>query len=187
MPFGRTSPEIRSRTWSYAFIARESCIFTMLRSSLAMPNIRLPDGSSKSFPGAVTVAEIAQAIGPGLARAALAGRVNGKLVDMSYRVEGDADVAIVTERDPDANDVLRHSTAHLLAHAVKELFPDAQVTIGPVIEDGFFYDFSYKRPFTHEDRAAIEKRMSEIAKRDIKVERQGMPRDEAVQVISGMR
>src|SRR2546421_5928907 len=97
-----------------------------------MPNIRLPDGSSKSFPGPVTVAEIASAIGPGLARAALAGKVNGKLVDTGYRVERDAEVAIVTEKDPEANELLRHSTAHLLAHAVKELFPDAQVTIGPV-------------------------------------------------------
>ena len=127
-----------------------------------MPNIRLPDGSSKSFPAPVSVAEIAQAIGPGLARAALAGKVNGKLVDTGFRVEQDADVAIVTEKDAEANDLLRHSTAHLLAHAVKELFPDAQVTIGPVIENGFYYDFSYKRPFTPEDLAAIEKRMSEI-------------------------
>jgi threonyl-tRNA synthetase len=145
-----------------------------------MPNIRLPDGSSKSFPAPVTVAEIAQAIGPGLARAALAGRVNGKLVDTGYRVDTDADVAIVTEKDPEANDLLRHSTAHLLAHAVKELFPDAQVTIGPVIENGFYYDFSYKRPFTPEDLAAIEKRMAEIAKRDLPVARREMPRDEAV-------
>ncbi|HYR34972.1 MAG TPA: threonine--tRNA ligase [Burkholderiales bacterium] len=145
-----------------------------------MPNIRLPDGSSKSFPGPITVAEIAQAIGPGLARAALAGKVNGKLVDTGYRVESDADVAIVTDKDPEANDLLRHSTAHLLAHAVKELFPDAQVTIGPVIENGFYYDFSYKRPFTPEDLAAIEERMGEIAKRDIKVERREMPRDDAV-------
>jgi threonyl-tRNA synthetase len=148
--------------------------------SQAMPNIRLPDGSSKSFPGPVTVAEIAAAIGPGLARAALAGKVNGKLVDTSFRVESDADVAIVTERDPEANDLLRHSSAHLLAHAVKELYPDAQVTIGPVIENGFYYDFSYKRPFTPEDLVAIEKRMSEIAKRDLPVARKEMPRDEAV-------
>src|SRR5436305_1180712 len=120
------------------------------------------------------------AVCPGLARAALAGRVNGKLVDMSHRVEGDADVAIVTERDPEANDLLRHSTAHLLAHAVKELFPDAQVTIGPVIENGFYYDFSYKRPFTPEDLAAIEKRMVDLSKRDLKVERKTMSRNEAV-------
>jgi len=151
-----------------------------------MPNIRLPDGSTKSFPGPVTVAEIAQSIGAGLARAALAGRVNGKLVDTSYRVESDADVSIVTDKDPAANELLRHSTAHLLAHAVKELFPDAQVTIGPVIENGFYYDFSYKRPFTPEDLAAIEKRMNEIAKRDLPVQRKEMPRDEAVKFFSDM-
>src|SRR5437667_4158104 len=151
-----------------------------MRPSRAMPNIRLPDGSSKSFPGPPTVAEIAQAIGPGLARAALAGRVNGKLVDMGYRVDSDADVAIVTDKDVEANELLRHSSAHLLAHAVKELFPEAQVTIGPVIENGFYYDFSYKRPFTPEDLAAIEKRMQEIAKRDIPVQRKEMKRDEAV-------
>ncbi len=145
-----------------------------------MPNIRLPDGSTKSFPAPVTVAEIASSIGAGLARAALAGRVNGKLVDMGYKVESDADVAIVTDKDPDANDLLRHSTAHLLAHAVKELFPDAQVTIGPVIENGFYYDFSYKRPFTPDDLAAIEKRMAEIAKRDTPVQRKEMKRDDAV-------
>jgi threonyl-tRNA synthetase len=145
-----------------------------------MPNIRLPDGSSKSFPGPVTVAEIAAAIGPGLARAALAGRVNGRLVDTGFSVESDADVAIVTEKDAEANDILRHSTAHLLAQAVKELFPEAQVTIGPVIENGFYYDFSYKRPFTPEDLAAIEKRMAELSKKDLKVERKVMKRDEAV-------
>src|SRR5882762_3548033 len=145
-----------------------------------MPNIRLPDGSSKSFPGSVTVAESASSIGPGLARAALAGRVDGKLVDTSHRIDADADVAIVTERDPEGLEILRHSTAHLLAHAVKELFPDAQVTIGPVIENGFYYDFSYKRPFTPEDLAAIEKRMAEIAKRDLPVARKEMKRDEAV-------
>jgi threonyl-tRNA synthetase len=145
-----------------------------------MPNIRLPDGSTKSFPGPLTVAEIAAAIGPGLARGALAGRVNGKLVDTGYRVTADADVAIVTDKDPEANDLLRHSSAHLLAHAVKELFPDAQVTIGPIVENGFYYDFSYKRPFTPEDLAAIEKRMAEIAKRDLPVVRKEMKRDEAV-------
>src|SRR5205807_6721087 len=145
-----------------------------------MPNIRLPDGSSKSFPGSVTVAEIASSIGPGLARAALAGKVNGKLVDTSHRIDADADVAIVTERDPEGVEILRHSTAHLLAHAVKELFPDAEVTIGPVIENGFYYDFSYKRPFTPEDLVAIEKRMAEISKKDLKVERREMPRDQAV-------
>ncbi len=145
-----------------------------------MPDIRLPDGSVRKFDQPVTVAELAQSIGPGLARAALAGRVNGKLVDTSHRIESDAEVVIITEKDREGLELLRHSTAHLLAHAVKQLFPDAQVTIGPVIEDGFYYDFAYKRPFTPEDLAAIEKRMQEIAKRDIKVERQVMPRDEAV-------
>jgi threonyl-tRNA synthetase len=146
-----------------------------------MPNIRLPDGSSKSFPNPVTVAEIAQSIGAGLARAALAGRVNGKLVDTGFRVESDAEVSIVTERDAEGLEILRHSTSHLLAHAVKELYPEAQVTIGPVIENGFYYDFSYSRPFTPEDLAAIEKRMQEIAKRDLPVKRKVMQRDEAVE------
>jgi threonyl-tRNA synthetase len=146
-----------------------------------MPNIRLPDGTQKAFPGPVTVAEIAQAIGPGLARAALAGRVNGRLVDASHRVDGDAEVAIVTARDRDGLEILRHSTAHLLAYAVKELFPDAQVTIGPVIENGFYYDFSYRRPFTPEDLAAIEKRMAELAKRDLPVVREVWERDRAVE------
>ena len=145
-----------------------------------MPDIRLPDGSVKKFDRPVTVDEVAQSIGPGLARAALAGKVNGTLVDTSFRVDADADVAIVTDKDREGLDLLRHSAAHLLAHAVKELFPDAQVTIGPVIEDGFYYDFAYQRPFTPEDLAAIEKRMQEIARRDLKVERQVMSRDEAV-------
>jgi len=145
-----------------------------------MLNIRLPDGSSKSFPGPVTVAEIAQAIGPGLARAALAGKVDGKLVDTSYRVESDADLAIVTPKSPEGLDILRHSTSHLMAQAVQELFPGAQVTIGPVIENGFYYDFSYKRPFTPEDLAAIEKRMHEIANKNLEVKRKIMSRDEAV-------
>ncbi len=145
-----------------------------------MPEITLPDGSKKSFPGPVTVGEVAQSIGAGLARAALAGRVDGKLVDLGYSIGRDAALAIVTEKDPEANELLRHSTAHLLAHAVKELFPDAEVTIGPVIENGFYYDFSYKRPFTPEDLAAIEKRMHEIASRSLPVERKVMGRDEAV-------
>src|SRR5437879_1602732 len=151
-----------------------------------MPNIRLPDGSSKSFPGPATVAEIGASIGAGLARAALAGKVNGKLVDTSHRIDADADVAIVTERDPEGLEILRHSAAHLLAHAVKELFPDAQVTIGPVIENGFYYDFSYKRAFTPEDLAAIEKKMAEISKRDLPVARKVMPRDQAVALFSSM-
>jgi threonyl-tRNA synthetase len=145
-----------------------------------MPNIRLPDGSTSTFERAVTVAEVARDIGVGLARAAVAGRVNGKLVDTSHVIDADAEVAIITGKDPAGLEIIRHSTAHLLAHAVKELFPDAQVTIGPVIEDGFYYDFSYKRPFTLEDLAAIEKRMAEIAKRDLKVERIIMPREDAV-------
>src|SRR3954471_14736989 len=151
-----------------------------------MPTIRLPDGSTKSFAAPLTVAELAQSIGAGLARAALAGKVNGKLVDTSYRIEADAEVSIVTERDPEGVEILRHSTAHLLAHAVKELFPDAQVTIGPVIENGFFYDFAYKRPFTPEDLAAIEKRMTEIAKKDLPVARKVMPRDEAVKFFNSI-
>jgi threonyl-tRNA synthetase len=145
-----------------------------------LPNIKLPDGSVKSFPGPVTVAEVAQSIGAGLARAALAGKLDGKLVDTSHRIEGDAQLAIVTDRDPEGLEIIRHSTAHLLAQAVKELFPEAQVTIGPVIDNGFYYDFAYKRPFTPEDLAAIEKRMTEIARRDLPVQRRVMPRDEAV-------
>src|SRR5262245_10531427 len=128
-------------------------------SSPAMPEIRLPDGSTRAFPGRVSVAEVAQSIGPGLARAALAGRIDGKLVDTAYVSDRDSDLAIVTERDAEGVEILRHSTAHLLAHAVKELFPDAQVTIGPVVENGFYYDFAFKRPFTPEDMQAIEKRM----------------------------
>jgi threonyl-tRNA synthetase len=145
-----------------------------------MVNITLPDGSKKSFDAPVTVAEVAQSIGAGLARAALAGRVNGRLVDTSHRIASDADVAIVTDKNKDGVEILRHSTAHLLAYAVKELFPEAQVTIGPVIENGFYYDFAYKRPFTPEDLAAIEKRMAELAKRDIPVAREEWDRDKAV-------
>jgi threonyl-tRNA synthetase len=146
-----------------------------------MPNIRLPDGSVKRFDAPVTVAEVAQAIGPGLARAAIAGKVDGKLVDTSYRIDHDAGLSIITERDKEGVDILRHSAAHLLAYAVKELFPDAQVTIGPVIENGFYYDFSYKRPFTPEDLAAIEKRMAELAKKDFPVVREVWPRAKAVE------
>ena len=146
-----------------------------------MPNVRLPDGSQRSFDHPVTVAEAAASIGAGLARAALAGKVDGKVVDTSFRIDADADLAIVTDKDPEGLEVLRHSTAHLLAHAVKELFADAQVTIGPVIEDGFYYDFSFSRPFTPEDLAAIEKRMAEIAKRDIKVVREVWERSKAIE------
>ena len=151
-----------------------------------MPNITLPDGSVRQFPQPVTVAEVAAGIGPGLAKAALAGRVNGMLVDTSFRIEADAELAIVTERDKDGLEVIRHSTAHLLAYAVKTLFPDAQVTIGPVIENGFYYDFAYKRPFTPEDLVAIEKKMSELAKKDYPVTREELPRDQAVALFKGM-
>ena len=145
-----------------------------------MIQVTLPDGSKREYPGPVTVAEVAASIGAGLAKAALAGKVEGQVVDTSYRIERDAPVSIVTAKDPEGLDVIRHSTAHLLAYAVKELFPEAQVTIGPVIEHGFFYDFSYKRPFTPEDLAAIEKRMTELANKDEAVVRRVLPRDEAV-------
>ncbi|NWG87643.1 MAG: TGS domain-containing protein, partial [Hydrogenophilaceae bacterium] len=145
-----------------------------------MPVIRLPDGSERSFDEPVTVAQVAADIGAGLARAALAGKVNGQLVDTSFRIDNDAELAIVTDKDAEGLDLIRHSMAHLMAYAVKELFPEAQVTIGPVIEDGFYYDFSYKRPFTPEDLAAIEKRMAELAKKDIPVSREEWDRDQAV-------
>jgi threonyl-tRNA synthetase len=145
-----------------------------------MISITLPDGSQRQFEQATTVAQVAAAIGAGLAKAALAGKVNGKLVDTSYLIEQDATLAIVTDKDADGLEIIRHSTAHLLAYAVKELFPDAQVTIGPVIDNGFYYDFSYKRPFTPEDLTAIENKMAELAKKDETVVRQVLPRDEAV-------
>ena len=145
-----------------------------------MVTITLPDGSSRQFPAPVTVSEVARSIGPGLAKAALAGRVDGTLVDATTLIEHDARLAIVTDKDADGLEILRHSTAHLLAYAVKELFPDAQVTIGPVIDNGFYYDFSYKRPFTPEDLERIEARMREIAARDEAVAREVWNRDEAV-------
>ena len=145
-----------------------------------MPNITLPDGSVRSFEQPVTIAQVAASIGTGLARAALAGKIDGRLVDTSHLIENDTALAIVTDKDADGLEIIRHSTAHLLAYAVKELFPDAQVTIGPVIENGFYYDFSYKRLFTPEDLEKIEARMQELAKRDIPVERSVLPRDEAV-------
>jgi len=146
-----------------------------------MVNVKLPDGSVRPFDKPVSVAEVAAAIGPGLAKAALAGKVDGKLVDTSFVIDKDSDVAIVTDKAPEGLELIRHSTAHLLAYAVKELFPAAQVTIGPVIENGFYYDFSYKRPFTPEDLTAIEQRMAELAKRDIPVAREVWPRDKAVE------
>jgi len=151
-----------------------------------MPVITLPDGSRREYPRPVTVAEIAASIGAGLAKATLAGKVNGKLVDASHTVTDDASVIIVTDRDPDGLEVLRHSTAHLLAQAVKELFPEAQVTIGPVIDDGFYYDFAFKRGFTEEDLTKIEARMHEIVQRNYPVSRTVMPRDEAVKFFREM-
>ncbi|GAB1837237.1 threonine--tRNA ligase [Achromobacter sp. SIMBA_011] len=156
-----------------------------------MVQITLPDGSQRQYPGPVTVAEVAQSIGAGLAKAALGGRVtfegaDSTLVDTSYRIEGDARLAIVTAKDADGLDMIRHSTAHLLAYAVKELFPDAQVTIGPVIDNGFYYDFSYKRPFTPEDLTAIEKKMAELAKKDEVVTREVWSRDDAVEFFKGI-
>ena len=145
-----------------------------------MPVITLPDGSQREFAQPVTVAEVAQSIGAGLARAALAGKVDGRLVDTSFLIEADVQLGIVTEKDPEGVDIIRHSTAHLLAFAVKELFPDAQVTIGPAIENGFYYDFACQRPFTPEDLVAIEKRMGELAKRDIPITREVWKRDDAI-------
>ncbi len=145
-----------------------------------MPTISLPDGSQRKFDSPVTVAAVAQDIGAGLARAAVAGKVDGRLVDTSYLIETDAQLAIVTDRDAEGIEVIRHSTAHLMAYAVKELFPTAQVTIGPVIENGFYYDFAYERPFTLDDLAAIERRMLDLARRDLPVTREVWPRDDAV-------
>jgi threonyl-tRNA synthetase len=153
-------------------------LFIILRVN--MPIITLPDGSQRSYEHAVTVVDVAASIGAGLARAALAGKVNGELVDTTYLISKDSTLSIITDKDADGLDIIRHSMSHLMAYAVKELFPEAQVTIGPVIENGFYYDFSYARPFTPEDLLAIEKRMAELAKKDIPVTRKVMPRDEAV-------
>jgi threonyl-tRNA synthetase len=159
-----------------------------------MVQITLPDGSQRDYPGPVTVADVALSIGAGLAKAALAGKVrlgneaegSGKVVDTSYNITSNAHLSIITAKDADGLEVIRHSTAHLLAYAVKELFPDAQVTIGPVIENGFFYDFSYKRPFTPEDLTAIEKKMAELANKDEPVTRRVLPRDEAIAYFKGI-
>mmetsp|Transcript_37514 Transcript_37514/g.87438 ORF Transcript_37514/g.87438 Transcript_37514/m.87438 type:complete len:644 (-) Transcript_37514:6350-8281(-) len=145
-----------------------------------MISIQLPDGSRREYPAPLTVGDVAASIGAGLAKAALGGKVDGKLVDLSHVIDHDAQLAIVTDKDADGLDMIRHSTAHLLAYAVKELYPEAQVTIGPVIDNGFYYDFSYKRPFTPEDLAAIESKMTELAKKDEKVVRRVLPRDDAV-------
>ncbi|HET8710887.1 MAG TPA: TGS domain-containing protein, partial [Spongiibacteraceae bacterium] len=151
-----------------------------------MPAVTLPDGSRREFANPVSVADVAANIGPGLAKAALAGRVDGKLVDTSYVIDRDVELGIVTERDPDGIEVIRHSTAHLLAMAVQELFAGAQVTIGPVIEDGFYYDFAYERAFTPEDLEKIEQRMSEIAQRDLPVQRVVMSRADAIATFDKM-
>ena len=151
-----------------------------------MIHITLPDGSQREFPGPVTVAEVAASIGAGLAKAALAGKVDGKVVDTSYSIAADSQLSIITAKDADGLEVIRHSTAHLLAYAVKELFPQAQVTIGPVIENGFFYDFSFERPFTPEDLSAIEKKMADLAAKDEPVQRRVLPRDEAVAHFKGI-
>ena len=145
-----------------------------------MASVTLPDGSKREYEGPVTVAQVAASIGAGLAKAALAGRVDGKLVDLSHVIDGDAAVAIITARDPEGLEIIRHSTAHLMAQAVKELFPEAQVTIGPAIENGFYYDFSYARAFTPEDLKAIEARMDELVKKNIPIVREEMPREEAI-------
>ena len=145
-----------------------------------MASVTLPDGSKREYEGPVTVAQVAASIGAGLAKAALAGRVDGQLVDLSHVIDGDAAVAIITARDPEGLEIIRHSTAHLMAQAVKELFPEAQVTIGPAIENGFYYDFSYTRAFTPEDLKAIEARMDELVKKNIPIVREEMPREEAI-------
>ncbi|MER0170972.1 MAG: threonine--tRNA ligase [Nitrosomonas sp.] len=150
-----------------------------------MTVVRLPDGSERNFDQPVTILDVATSIGPGLARAAIAGKINGKLVDVYSQIKDDSELAIITEKDAEGLEIIRHSCAHLLAHAVKELFPDAQVTIGPVISDGFYYDFSYKRPFTPEDLQAIEKRMLEISKRDLKIERKVLERTDAINFFKG--
>jgi threonyl-tRNA synthetase len=150
-----------------------------------VPVVRLPDGSERKFDQPVTVMEVATSIGSGLARAAIAGKINGKLADTSDLIKDDSDLSIVTERDAEGLEIIRHSSAHLLAHAVKELFPGVQVTIGPVIENGFYYDFSYKRPFTLDDLQAIEIRMSEISKSGLKVERKVLERSEAIKFFKG--
>ncbi len=152
----------------------------------AMIQITLPDGSQRDYPAPLTVAEVASSIGSGLAKAALAAKVDGKVVDTSFQINANCAVAIITAKDADGLEIIRHSTAHLLAYAVKELFPEAQVTIGPVIEHGFYYDFSYQRPFTPEDLSAIEKKMAELAAKDEPVQRRVLPRDEAVAYFKGL-
>src|ERR1700722_12027885 len=167
-PRSRGAPGTRFRT-------------TCWKRAASMPVVTLPDGSQRPFDHPVTVDEVAASIGAGLRKAALAGRVDDKLVDTSFVIDPDVKLSIVTPKDPAGLEVIRHSTAHLLAQAVKQLFPEAQVTIGPVIEDGFYYDFAYTRPFTTEDLAAIEARMTQLAQADEQVTRQVMDRDAAVE------
>jgi threonyl-tRNA synthetase len=145
-----------------------------------MPIITLPDGSQRSFPQSISVQSVVENIGAGLARAALAAKVGDSIVDLSYVIDKDVSLSVITEKDPLGLDILRHSTAHLLAHAVKKLFPTAQVTIGPVIEDGFYYDFAFGRPFTTEDLECIEAKMHELSKQNIPIHREVMTRDQAV-------
>lgn len=142
--------------------------------------IRLADGSERRFDQSITALGVAESISSGLARSAIAVKINGKLADLSYLIEEDSELILITEKDPEGLDIIRHSSAHLLAHAVKELFPEAQVTIGPVIEDGFYYDFAYKRPFTTEDLTAIEKRMMEISRRNLAISRKEVDRSAAL-------
>ena len=151
-----------------------------------MPVVTLPDGSQRCFDHPVSVHDVAADIGPGLAKAALAGKVDDRMVDTSYVIERDAVLSIITDRDDEGVEVIRHSTAHLLAQAVKELFPEAQVTIGPVIENGFYYDFAYKRAFTPEDLEKIENKMAELAGQDFQISRKVMPRDEAIDFFRDM-
>ena len=151
-----------------------------------MPNITLPDGSVKKYNKAVTIANVAKDIGEGLARAALAGKIQDQLVDLSHEIVEDTNLSIITSKSPESLDVIRHSAAHLLAQAVKIIFPDAQVTIGPVIEDGFYYDFSYKRPFTPDDIALIEKKMNELSKQNLEINRKVMKRKAAIDYFSSI-
>jgi len=151
-----------------------------------MPDINLPDGSTRSYEKTITVADVALDIGEGLARAALAGKINNCLVDLNYEINNDSDLEIITSKNIEGLEILRHSSAHLLAHAVKDIFPEAQVTIGPVIEDGFYYDFSYKRTFTPEDLEIIEKKMQELAKQNLKVERKLLSRDKAIEYFNSI-
>ena len=145
-----------------------------------MPDIKLPDGSIRQYKESVSVANIASDIGEGLFRASLAGKVNDQLVDLNFEISENSTLSIITAKNPEGLEIIRHSTAHLLAHAVKELYPEAQVTIGPVIDDGFYYDFSYERPFTPEDLTLIEKKMMELVKQNLQVTKKTIPRDEAI-------